>query len=189
MRTAWLDRPLGYDGSQLRPHWIRREAGLVGDAIVGFRGPCRVADREMVDLVDALAGESIAGDDMVHFVGEVFDDGELVRAVLRQRLFAATALEVLLELGADRALRREGDDLWLGRGKLSISVATRSLVSTLFHFAVNATNAGTPVETAALKDLGVEPAAFAARLLERAADEDRSLHEARTQLRPRGDAD
>ena len=47
---ATSDETIAYDGSQLRAHWILRATGLVGDAVVAFRGPCKVADREMADL-------------------------------------------------------------------------------------------------------------------------------------------
>jgi hypothetical protein len=187
LQTLWLEGARVYDGTQLRAHWILRTAALVGDALVAFRGPCRLPASEIADLED-VAGPGIAGDDMLHFVGEIFDDGDLVRAVLRQRLLAADAVEVLRRLAPGKALSRRGDDLFFGERKLSISVATRSTVSTLIHFAVNVGNAGTPVATAALADLGVEPRAFADALLERAAREQASLETARCKVRPRPEA-
>ena len=194
MRTRWIRRPLVYDGAQLRAHWILRTTGIAGDALVAFRGPCRVSGDEMADLHDLLHGPGIAADDMLHFLAEVFDDGELVRAVLRQRLVTAIALESLRALASSTrgaALRREGDDLWLGQGKragkLSVSIATRSPVSTLLHLGVNVTNAGAPVRTASLTDLGVEPAAFARDVMARVAAEHASLHAARVKVRAKGE--
>jgi len=187
VRTVWIEQPLTYDGSQLRAHWAYKTTGIAGDVLVGFRGPCRLPVAEIADLED-VDGPGIAGDDMVHCVCEVFDDGDLGRGVLRQRLLAADAAEVLRELAPRAALRRRGDDLYVGAGKLSISVASRSLVSTLIHFAVNASNAGTPVATASLEDLGVEPVAFGRALLDRAAAEHASLETARCKVRPRGEA-
>lgn len=193
-----MRRRLAYDGAQLRAHWILRTTGIAGDAIVAFRGPCRVREDEMADLHDLLHGPGIAADDMLHFVSEVFDDGELVRAVLRQRLLAATALESLQALlpsrpGRQRVqLHRDGDDLWVGdgprAGKLSVSIATRSAVSTLLHLGVNVTNAGTPVRTASLADLGIDPAAFARDVLRRAAAEHASVLAARAKVRAKGEA-
>jgi hypothetical protein len=186
MKTHWLDHRLTYDGSQLQPHWILRQVGLVGDAAVAFRGPCRVRTGQIADLADLLAGSSIRGADMVHLLVEVFDDGDLTRAVLRQRLITAIAAEALRGL-SDRALelRREGDDLYVGDGKLSISVATRSLVSTLVHFAVNVTNEDTPVQTAALDDLGVDAEEFGRRVLDALAREEDTMAAARCQVLPR----
>ena len=192
MESRWLDQTITYDGSQLRAHWILREVGLAGDAVVAFRGPCAVSDQEMADLEDLLDGPGIVGDDMLHFVVELFDDGELLRAIYLQRLFSALALDTLRtqipDPGISVRLRREGDDLFFGSGKLSISIATRSLVSTLIHFAVNVTNAGTPVETASLGDLGVEPTVFAQSLLDALVVEHRSVSAARVKVRAKGEA-
>jgi hypothetical protein len=182
-----MTRTIAYDGSQLRSHWIMRSTRIAGDAMVAFRGPCDVSETEMADLEDALAGAAIRGADMVHFVAERFDDGDLDRAVLRQRLLAARALELLRAMGKRSAkLVRMGDDLFAGRRKLSISVATRSAVSTLLHFAVNVSNAGTPVPTASLQDLGVEPEQFARALLAATRAEESSITAARCKVRPRG---
>ena len=48
--THWIDRRIAYDGSQLSAHWILAETGLAGDALVAFRGPCRVERAEIADL-------------------------------------------------------------------------------------------------------------------------------------------
>lgn len=192
MQSRWLDRTLPYDGSQLRAHWILRETGLAGDAIVAFRGPCAVSDAEMADLEDLLSGPGIAGDDMLHFVVELFDDGDLLRAIYLQRLFSALALDCLRartdQPGDSIQLRRQGDDLFYGSGKLSISIATRSQVSTLIHFAVNVTNEGTPVETASLQDLDIDPTAFAESLMGGFLVECNSIIAARAKVRSKGEA-
>ena len=188
MITRRLDEVIRYDGSQLRAHWIRRHCGIAGDAVVTFRGPCGVTHGEMADLSDLLDGPGIAGSDMLHLLIEVFDDGDLLRAVFRQRLVSAVALDTLRALAPQAVLRREGDDLYLGEGKLSISIATRSLVSTLIHFAVNIDNAGTPVPTASLRDLGVDPDEFADRLLVAIAAEEASVRAARADVRAKGEA-
>jgi hypothetical protein len=186
MRTHWLDEQTAYDGSQLRAHWILSRCGIVGDAAVGFRGPCRVRDDEMADLAD-LDGPGIAAEDMVHIVWEAFAAPDLLLAVHRQRLLAAQAAEVLGRLAAGVEILRDGDDLWVGDGKLSISIATCSPVSALVHFAVNATRGGAPVRTAALADFGVEPAAFGRELLARVAEEQQSIADARAKVRPKGE--
>lgn len=189
MNTLWLDEVTDYDGSQLRAHWIRRRTGLVGDALVAFRGACRVTEAEMADLEDLLDGPGIAGSDMVHFLWESFDDGHLPLALHRQRLLAAQALECLRQQSRrGDELRRVGDDLFLGEGKLSISVATCSPVSTLIHFAANVTNQGTPVPTASLRDLEVDPRGFALALLRSAAEEQASILRARALVRPKGES-
>lgn len=186
MRTLWCDEPIAYDGSQLRAHWLLARFGLVGDALVAFRGPCRVAAAEMADLAD-LDGPGIAGHDLVHFLWEEFSAPDLLLMVHRQRLLAAQAHELLAELAPAQPLRRDGDDLWLGGGKLSVSIATVTPVSALVHFAVNATPGGAPVPTASLRDLGVEPAVFAGRLLQRVAAEQQDIAMARAKVRAKGE--
>ncbi len=189
MNVRWLPRKIAYDGSQLRAHWILRATGLVGDALVAFRGPCALPQEEIADLEDLLDHAKIAGDDMLHFIGERFDDGDLDRATLRQRLLVARALEILRQMAPRaRDLRRDGDDLFAGKGKLSVSVATRSAVSTLLHFGINVDNRGTPVRTASLGDLGVEPGRFARAVLRQTQLEEDSMAHARCKVRVRAEA-
>lgn len=186
--THSSDRRIDYDGSQLHAHWILRTFGIVGDAVVAFRGACAVRTEEIADLED-LDGPGIAGDDMLHFISERFDESSLRTETLRQRLLAAIALDALrAQAGSAFDLRREGDDLWVGDRKLSISVATRSAVSTLTHFALNVTTGGVPVAAAAgLAELGVDPAPFAADVLQRLVAEEESLTTARAKVRARGE--
>ena len=186
MRTQWIDERIVYDGSQLRSHWILARCGIAGDALVAFRGPCAVAKAEIADLAD-LDGPGIAADDMLHFVWESFAHPDLLLAVHRQRLLSAQAAEVLRELAPAVAVRRDGDDLWVGPGKLSISIATVTPVSSLIHFAVNATPGGAPVTVATLAELHVEPRGFATALLARAADEQAAIAQARAKVRPKGE--
>ena len=186
MKTLWSPLPAAYDGSQLRAHWILQQHGLVGDAMVGWRGPCRVLEAEIADLAD-VGGPGIAGDDMVHFVWESFAATDLLLAAHRQRLLSAQAAEVLRELAPGAALRRAGDDLYVGSGKLSISIATLTPVSAMLHFAVNATPGGAPVETATLQQLGVDAEDFARQLLARAAAEQDSIADARAKVRAKGE--
>lgn len=186
MNSRWIDEVIAYDGTQLRAHWILLRTGIVGDAIVGFRGPCAVERAEIADLED-LDGPGIAGDDMIHFVWESFAQPDLLLAVHRQRLLAAQAGEVLRELAPTMAVRRDGDDLWVGDGKLSISIATSSGTSALLHFAVNATPGGAPVRTATLRDLGVDGRAFGQRLLARCVAEQAGIAAARAKVRAKGE--
>lgn len=186
MLTHWCDDRIAYDGSQLRAHWLLARFGLVGDALVGFRGPCRVSTVEMADLAD-LDGPGIAGDDMVHFVWESFAHPDLLLAVHRQRLLTAQIAEVLRGLRPDVALRRHGDDLWVGDGKLSISIATVTPVSSLIHFAVNATAGGAPVRTTHLAELQIAPVEFARAVLDRVAEEQHSIAAARAEVRAKGE--
>ena len=186
MIAHWIDRMIPYDGSQLRAHWILAETKIAGDAIVAFRGPCKVSIAEMADLAD-LDGPGIAADDMLHFVWESFYESSLLLAVHRQRLLSATALECLREMAAGATMRREGDDIYVGDGKLSISIATASPVSSLIHFAVNVRPGGAPVRIASLEELRIEPRPFAEALLSRVVGEQHSIFVARSKVRPKGE--
>lgn len=187
--TRRLGERVDYDGAALRAHWILRTTGIVGDALVAFRGACDVSDAEMADLED-LGGPGIAGADMLHFLLERFDEASLEAGVLRQRLFAVLVGECLAELGA--VVRRDGDDLFAApdggaERKLSISIATRSPVSSLMHFAVNVTTDAVPVPACGLIELGVEPDALADAVLARYVAEERGILLARAKVRAKGE--
>lgn len=178
MKVRFIRRRIDYDGSQIRSHWAYREFGIQGDSLVAFRGACAVPPANMVDIEDLLAGARIAGPDMLHFIAEHFDT-DLEKAVLRQRILAALAQA---ELGDH--VRRCGDDLFLGRKKLSISIATVTPVSTKIHWAVNVRRAaGAGVPTGGLEELKVDPGRFAVRLLKAYAAEIEGILDARTRVR------
>lgn len=171
----------GYDGTQLRSHWIYETFGIRGDAAAAFVGPVEVRGHHLVDLEDRRDGLFISGSAMLHFIVESFG-ADLDRAVLFQRLLVLLARE---RLGAAdvAGLRRTGDDLWIGDGKLSVSIATVSPVSCLVHFGLNVTNDETPVKTASLADASVEPMKFARGLLEDFAGEIEGAGAATTKVR------
>lgn len=186
MKCRFISTEFPYDGSQLRSLFAYLDHGLMGDSIVSWVGACSIANENMVDGEDLLAGATISGHRMVHFVVEKFNTS-LVNAVILQRLFASICLDLLREGTADprttALLRRDGDDLYFGSGKLSISIATVSPLSALIHFAVNVTNEGTPVRTASLEDLGWTAEDFAHKAMKRLVDEVASMDAAVTKVR------
>ena len=64
--------------------------------------------------------------------------------------------EILVEYGVET--KREGDDIFVDGGKLSISIASVSLSSAKIHFALNLEDKGTPgdVKTIGLYDIKVK---------------------------------
>lgn len=186
MKSMFIKSEMVYDGGQLRSLFAYLNHGLKGDSIVSWIGPCDVSKEHMVDGEDLLAGETIAGARMVHFIVEKFAL-PIFSAVALQRLFAGICLEILREQVEDGdvadELERIGDDLYFGPGKLSISIATVSPVSALIHFAVNVTNDGTPVRTAALSDLDVDVEVFARAAMKRFSEEVITIEEATTKVR------
>ena len=186
MKSIFVKNEFAYDGSQLRSLFGYLSHGVQGDSVVAWVGACDISNEHMVDGEDLLAGETIAGDRMVHFVIEKFGV-QLFGAVALQRLFASIVLDLFREHVGDpeiaEGFRREGDDVFFGPGKMSISIATVSPVSALIHFAVNVTNEGTPVKTAALGDIDYDAEDFARSAMKRLADEVVSIEQATVKVR------
>jgi uncharacterized protein len=187
MQTLYCtDRDITYDGRQLAPHWIYRQFDLRGDAVVAFVGPCNVDLSEMVDIEDVKKVSPIYSPRMLHVIAEFFAV-DLHTTVYRQRLLIVTAKE-LLERMSERPITREGDDLYVPnnageRGKLSVSIATSSITSTLIHTGFNIQTEGTPVVTTGLDELKVDPLDFGRLLLERYAAEIEDIYLARCKVR------
>ncbi len=186
MKTHFIEKEFPYDGSQLHSLFGYLGHGVQGNSIISWIGACSIPAAHMIDGEDLLAGETIAGGKMVHFIIERFET-QLFGAVALQRLMASIVMDVLREhAGSDKVsahLRRSGDDVYLKDGKLSISIATLTPMSALIHFAVNATNDGTPVKTAALSDLDFDAKSFAKLVMERVAREVAEIETATVKVR------
>lgn len=181
MKTKFIDKSFPYDGTQLRSLFAYLDYKIQGDSIVSWVGPCSISFEHMVDGEDLLDQSPIRGDEMVHFIIEKFHTS-LVAGVALQRLFASIVGDWIRE-HAQTSIRRDGDDLFIGDGKLSISIATLSPMSTLIHFAVNVTNKGTPVQTACLKDLAMDPQVFAEAVMQRFSAEIESIEAATVKVK------
>lgn len=179
--TRVVKEAIDYDGRQLRSHWIYENFAISGDAVLAFVGGVDVRGPHLVDLADKQAGLFIAGRRMLHIIAESFGP-DLDRAVFMQRLLVLLATELLRAHGV-LGQRRSGDDIFIGDGKLSVSIATVSLVSCLVHFGINVTTEGTPVRTSALADHGIDPYRFAEELTEAYAREIGSMARATVKVR------
>lgn len=170
MKTKFLSAELNYDGSQLKSLWNYLDHGILGNSTVAFVGACDVSAAHMADGEDLRDSAEIRGAKMLHFIAEIFHQS-LLSGVALQRLFAAIVERELTatiresKRGTVPMFRRDGDDIFDQDRKLSISIATVSPMSVLIHFAANIVNDGTPVKTCALSDWGVDPKAFAERVL------------------------
>jgi len=182
METVFHPDELAYTGHQLRSHWIYETFGLQGDAIVAFRGPCRVALTEMVDREDVIAGEDIQAAEMLHLIAEHFDR-DLTRAVLRQRLLICMIAERLQRAPAMPAPTRDGDDLYIDERKLSVSIATVSPVSTLIHVGINVDATGAPVAACGLGEWDIDADRLAEDLLASYSAEARDIYLATCKVR------
>lgn len=168
--------------TELYGHFALTNFGVAGDAVVAFVGPCDVRTENLVDLEDARAGASIVAARMLHFVVEHFGL-PLAEAIWRQRLLAAIVLEEVRRRTPQARLRREGDDVYAGDGKLTVSIATSSPTSAIIHFGVNVDGAGAPVEAADLKGLNVDAEELAAAVMSRYVDEVDRFVEALSKVR------
>jgi hypothetical protein len=183
VNVLFSEKTIGYDGSQLKPHWIFQTFGLLGDSAVAFCGGCDVPIEKMVDLTDVRDDKPIFSKSMLHFVGEFFG-ADLTRTILMQRLLVSLAQQELIFRIQKPAIVRGGNDLYDDGAKLSVSIATASPVSTLLHFGINIVSEGTPVKTKGLADYKIEPSSFARALLESFRDEMKTVAEARAKVRP-----
>ena len=122
---------------------------------------------------------------MLHLIAEDFSS-DLEGAVWRQRLLAAIALDLLHVHPRARKVLRKGDDLYDGKAKLSVSIATVTPVSTKIHFGINILSKGTPVKTRGLADYGIPTARFATSLLKAYAREWEEVQAARCKVRAYG---
>ena len=144
-----------YDGSQINPSWAFTEFGIYGSSIITWIGPVNITPDNLKDFADV--GLEIKSNYMVNFICEFFDQQppNMRIAYLRQRLLVMIFREILTEYGIQS--KREGDDIFVDGGKLSISIASVSLSSAKIHFALNLEDKGTPsdVETIGLFDIKV----------------------------------
>lgn len=182
METKYIDEEIKYIGSQLAPHWIYKNFNLRGDAIVAFQGECNVNLSEMVDIEDVINNEPIYSKNMLSFISEQFGIG-LEEGVYRQRILMCIIKELLEEKGI-RVLRK-GDDLLINGGKLSVSIATKSITSVLIHTGLNVISDGTPVKASGLtSELGItDIKSFAQEVMKRYSEELEDIKYASTKVR------
>ena len=156
MRIEILSDRLNYNGSQIEPLWAY-SIGVHGDSIVVFRGAMDIIESNVKDLEDLLGNKAIKGGDMLHFIVERFDPPASIRlAYYMQRLLVICTRDVLALHGITTV--RNGDDLFIDRGKLTVSIASAGTSSEKIHMGINISCRGTPpeVEVACLEGLGVE---------------------------------
>ena len=175
-----LDGVVPYTGNELRGGWVRDRTGLDGDVAAGFVGPCEVPTENLVDLDDARAGEFIRAASMAHVIAE-HPGCSLPEAVLRQRLMVALLGELLAAAG--KVARRDGDDLYYGGRKLTVSIAAPSRASSLIHLGINVDPDGAPVPAVGLRELGLNPVGVLNDLLQRYKGEIESAAYAATKVR------
>lgn len=181
MQFHMIDSDLDYDGSQLSSQFAYRTLGIRGDSLVAFLGAMDIPPERIADLEDLRAGETIRGARLVHFIAEHFGIG-LENGVLRQRILVRLAAD-LINQRTGETVSVSGDDLFVGDGKLSVSIAAPSPVSCLIHLGINITTDGVPVRAASLEQLGIEPDSLAADLGRAYVGEVESIRAATSKVR------
>ena len=149
MKTLFINEEIKYDGTQLSPHWIYKNYHIQGNAIVAFVGECDVNLQHMVDIEDVINNEPIYSKKMLNFIEENFNSS-LEKTVYKQRLLVSITKELIEKISPEVKIIRSGDDLYINNKKLSVSIATKSITSSLIHFGLNITSEGAPIEAADL---------------------------------------
>lgn len=165
MNFYFDDKTICYTGKELAPLRNYLNYGLLGNSIAAWAGACKIDFQHMVDGEDLRSQSSIASDEMLHFIIEIFDV-QLAAGVVLQRLFAEMIIsEIRRHSPTPLNFIRKGDDVFFENRKLNISIATRSINSVLIHVGVNIKNRGTPVPTCCLEDFNITPKVFAVNLM------------------------
>ena len=153
MKSLFIDKEIKYTGRELSPHWIYKNFKICGDCVVAFIGEVEVNLSEMVDIEDVINNEPIYSKKMLNFIIERFAVS-LDEMVWCQRLFVSIIKETLEKRGIK--LQRSGDDLFFEGKKLSVSIATKSITSSLIHTALNIVGEGAPIKVSSLNEMGIE---------------------------------
>ena len=180
MKCKVLDGEIPYTGRELRTGWVLEHTGLEGDAAAAFVGSCYVANRDLVDLDDARAGTHIESAEMAHVIIE-HPGCTLQTAVLRQRMLVCLLCEILRD--RDWPVRRDGDDVYLDKRKLTVSIAAPSGRSALIHLGINIRPEGAPVPAVGIEELGIDAIELLTDLLGRYRSELESCDHAQTKVR------
>lgn len=184
METLFIEKEIDYIGTQLSPHWIYKNFHIMGNAIVAFIGACDVNLEHMVDIEDVVNDEPIYSKKMLNIIEENFDS-TLVEMVYKQRLLVTITKELIEQNYPTVKVIRNGDDLFINEKKLSVSIATKSITSSLIHFGLNIDAEGAPVNAADLtKDVGIKDVQkFALDLLYKYQQEVKDINLATSKVR------
>ena len=184
MQTLFIENEIKYTGEQLSPHWIYKNFNIMGNAIGAFIGECEVNLNHMVDIEDVINNEPIYSKKMLNIIEENFNSS-LIEMVYKQRLLVTITKELIEKINPEVKIIRSGDDLYINDKKLSVSIATKSITSTLIHFGLNIISEGAPVRASNLiSDAGIKDIKeFAKNLLEAYKNEVTDINFASSKVR------
>ena len=182
MNELFCEDKIKYTGKELAPHWILKRFKIFGDSIVSFIGEVEVPIGNMVDVEDRINNEPIYAKSMLNFIIEHFDYS-IKEIAMAQILLIQSMREVFFE-EYNINLNRDGDDLFWDNRKLSVSIATKSLVSGLIHTALNIDCTGAPVKASDLNELGIKDIKkLAQQIMKKYADNIKNINFAVTKVR------
>ena len=164
---------IDYTGDQLKSLFNYTVSKHRGDSIVAFTGQMSVTTDHMVDMEDVIDCDFIWSPLAVNFIIEVFGIS-IETAVLYQRSFMRITADVLMSMLKERKVEAfsvflKGDDILLSKiagpgaeseqlRKLSVSIATVSLMSGLIHAGINiSTDEKIPVAAIGLEQMFSAP--------------------------------
>jgi hypothetical protein len=164
---------IDYTGDQLKSLFNYTVSKHRGDSIVAFTGQMSVTTDHMVDMEDVIDCDFIWSPLAVNFIIEIFGIS-IETAVLYQRSFMRITADVLMSMLKERkvdlfSVFLKGDDILLSKipvpgaeseqlRKLSVSIATVSLMSGLIHAGINiSTDEKIPVAAIGLEQLFSAP--------------------------------
>jgi len=183
VQIKFIEKTMSYTGKELARHYILEHFSLSEDALISFIGKADVKIEHMVDLIDVKNNAPIYSPSMLHFLGEFFNF-TLFETIALQRILIVIINEIC-EHEYSIKLKRIGDDLFYkNNAKLSVSIATKSPVSTLIHVGINIETKGTPVKTVGLQELKIPPKEFSLKVLEHFSGEIESMKFAKCKVRP-----
>jgi uncharacterized protein len=167
MRSRFIKEEITYTGEQLRSLFALDSFGVAGDSIVSFIGPSDVPIRELVDIDDVKAGRRLQAPRMLHFIAEHFEP-DLEKTILRQYILLDLLKDLLNERIGRLVLHRVGNDLYDNDYKLTITTATASPVSCLFHVGINVIAPEEPTAKAkGLSNYNLDPLLIGPEVVER----------------------
>ena len=182
MNTLFCEENIRYTGIELSPHWIMSNFRLTGDSIVSFVGEVNVPIDNMVDIEDQINNEPIYSKSMLSFIIEHFDYS-IKEIAFAQILLVQTIKEVLYD-NYKIHVERRGDDLFYCERKLSVSIATKSIVSGLIHTALNINAEGAPVKASDLSEMGIyDIETFANQIMKKYVENINKINYAITKVR------
>ncbi|MDP8221939.1 MAG: DUF366 family protein [Candidatus Lernaella stagnicola] len=202
-----------YDASQLRSLYAFENFGVQGDSILGWIAPTEITVEKLIDRDDAVHDRPIFAASQVHYVVEMFGIDLTTAVLAQRLLNGWMARGARWMKSPDVACDVElsGNDVYClfpaeiefdkgedmtqfvlsgrfhysipGCKKLSVSIATASPVSCLIHAGINVSTEGTPVQTAALDMLGIDPVAYGEWVAENFAKDYEKVLAATTKVR------